>query len=225
MAVYRGRLEQYVSSMFTGIVEGVGEVATVEPVGTGRRLFVAPGTVDIADVNPGDSILVNGVCLTTVTGGGEEQLRFDVSAETRRCTTLGELTAGEQVNLEKALLPTTRLGGHLVSGHVDGVGQVLQRSPDDGYERLRVRIPHGLDRYFAYKGSVCLDGVSLTVNAVSGDEADLMLIPHTLQVTNLSRLRAGDRVNVEVDIVARYLERLLQAQGPGPQAGLDGPKR
>ncbi len=200
--------------MFTGIVEGVGEVIAVEPAEAGRRVAVAPGTVDIADVKAGDSILVNGVCLTTLTAGTEGSLHFDVSGETLGCTTLGELAGGDRVNLEKALLPTTRLGGHLVSGHVDGVGRVVQRQSEGDYERLRIRVPAGLDRYFAYKGSVCLDGVSLTVNAVSGDDVDLLLIPHTLQVTNLSRLREGTRVNVEVDIVARYLERLLQAQDP-----------
>ncbi|HKJ22099.1 MAG TPA: riboflavin synthase [Gammaproteobacteria bacterium] len=208
--------------MFTGIVEGVGEVTAAEPAGAGRRLVVAPGTVDIADLNAGDSILVNGACLTTVTAGGEGRLRFDLSAETLECTTLGGLAGGDRVNLEKALLPTTRLGGHLVSGHVDGVGQVLQRRPEGEYERLRIRVPAALGKYFAGKGSVCLDGVSLTVNGVSGDEVDLMLIPHTLQVTNLARLKAGDRVNVEVDLVARYLERLLQAQGPDCAGGPGG---
>lgn len=200
--------------MFTGIVEGVGEVAAVEPAGAGRRMEITPGTVDIADVNPGDSILVNGVCLTTLTAGAGGRLRFDLSAETLACTNLGRLDAGDRVNLEKALLPTTRLGGHLVSGHVDGLGHVLQRRAEGEYESLRIRVPDGLGRYFACKGSVCLDGVSLTVNAVSGDAVDLMLIPHTLQVTNLGRLAEGDTVNVEVDIVARYLERLLQARGP-----------
>jgi len=198
--------------MFTGIAEGVGEAAAVEPAGAGRRLTVTPGRVDITDVHTGDSILVNGVCLTTVTPGSDGRLCFDLSAETLSCTTLGEICAGDRLNLEKALLPTTRMGGHLVSGHVDGMGQVLQRRTEGEYERLRIRVPPGLGRYFAYKGSVCLDGVSLTVNGVSDEDVDLLLIPHTLQVTNLSRLKAGDRVNVEVDIVARYLERLLQAR-------------
>lgn len=203
--------------MFTGIVEGVGEVLSLERADAGKRLAVAPGTVPAADVNPGDSVLVDGVCLTTVTAGRDGILCFDLSSETLERTTLGGLAAGDKVNLERALLPTTRLGGHLVSGHVDGMGTVLQRRREGEYERLRIRVPTALGRYFAYKGSLCLDGVSLTVNGVSKDEVDLMLIPHTLQVTNLSRLKAGDRVNIEVDVVARYLERLLQEAGAGPE--------
>ena len=180
--------------MFTGIVQAVGKIVRQDP------LEVDCGRLDLSDVAIGDSICVQGVCLTVtgLTGGG---FTADVSAETRR------VTAGfdREVNLEKSLALGDRLGGHLVTGHIDGVGEVLGFSAGV----LRVRMPQELARYVARKGSICVDGVSLTVNQVDGVVFDAFLIPHTLQVTTLSRLAAGKRVNLEVDLIARYVERML----------------
>ncbi len=194
--------------MFTGLIEAVGEIATVESRGGDVRIRVAPGNLDLADVSQGDSISVNGVCLTVtdLSAGG---VWMDVSGETLARTTLGNLVPGARVNLEKALLPTTRLGGHLVSGHVDGVGEVLERRSEARSERFRIRVPDGLARYVAPKGSIAVDGTSLTVNAVEGAVFDVNIIPHTLAQTIIADYRPGTRVNLEVDLVARYIERLL----------------
>ena len=183
--------------MFTGIVQAVGRIVRLEP------LEIDCGALDLADVSVGDSIAVQGVCLTvtSLTGKG---FTADVSAETRRVTT-GLDRAGGAVNLEKSLALGEKLGGHLVAGHVDGVGEVL--SFKDGV--LRVRAPRELARYIARKGSICIDGVSLTVNRAEGDTFDVQLIPHTLEVTTLGALRAGAQVNLEVDLIARYVERLM----------------
>jgi len=183
--------------MFTGIVQAVGRIVRLEP------LEIDCAALDLSDVAVGDSIAVQGVCLTVtaLTGKG---FTADVSAETRRVTT-GLDRAGNGVNLEKSLSLGDKLGGHLVAGHVDGVGEVL--SSKDGV--LRVRAPHELSRYVARKGSVCIDGVSLTVNRVEGDAFEVQLIPHTLDVTTLGGLRAGAKVNLEVDLIARYVERLM----------------
>jgi riboflavin synthase len=194
--------------MFTGIVEAVGEIAALASHGNEARLCVRAEGLDLADVRLGDSIAVSGVCLTVIECSGDA-FAADVSAETLARTTLGELTPGARVNLEKAMLPTTRLGGHLVSGHVDGVGVVHERRQDGGAVRFRIDAPHELARYIAEKGSICADGVSLTVNGVDGARFDLTVIPHTLAVTSLGAWQAGRRVNLEVDLVARYLERLL----------------
>jgi riboflavin synthase len=183
--------------MFTGIVQGVGRIARVVPLEIDCPAF------DRADVAVGDSICVQGVCLT-VTRLTEKGFTADVSDETRRVTT-GLDREGGLVNLEKSLALGDRLGGHLVSGHVDGVGEVMSFA--EGV--LRVRAPADLARFIARKGSICLDGVSLTVNAVAQDHFDAYLIPHTREVTTLSRLSPGVRVNLEVDLVARYVERLL----------------
>ena len=184
--------------MFTGIVQAVGRIVRLDP------LEIDCGGLDLSDVAVGDSIAVQGVCLTVTarTGTG---FTADVSAETRRVTT-GLDRAGGAVNLEKSLALGEKLGGHLVAGHVDGVGEVL--SFKDGV--LRVRAPHELARYIARKGSISIDGVSLTVNRVEGDAFDVQLIPHTLDVTTLGGLRAGAKVNLEVDLIARYVERLMQ---------------
>ena len=184
--------------MFTGIVQAVGRIVRLDP------LEIDCGGLDLSDVAVGDSIAVQGICLTVtaLTGKG---FTADVSAETRRVTT-GLERAGGAVNLEKSLALGDKLGGHLVAGHVDGVGEVL--SSKDGV--LRVRAPHELARYVARKGSICIDGVSLTVNRVEGDALEVQLIPHTLEVTTLGGLRAGARVNLEVDLIARYVERLMQ---------------
>jgi riboflavin synthase len=194
--------------MFTGIVQAVGTIATREDRGGDARLRVATGKLDLAGVRVGDSIAVSGVCLTAVelTGDG---FWADVSGETLARTTLGTLRAGARVNLEKALTPTTHLGGHLVSGHVDGVGRVVERRPEARSLRLLVEAPRKLARYIAEKGSIGVDGVSLTVNGVTGARFDLNLVPHTLAETTLDGLAPGDPVNLEVDVIARYLERLL----------------
>ncbi|MFA7593799.1 MAG: riboflavin synthase [Thiohalobacteraceae bacterium] len=194
--------------MFTGIIQAVGEIAALEPQGGDLRLRVRTGKLDLGDVRPGDSIAVSGVCLTAVELPGDG-FWADVSGETLAHTVIGDLKAGARVNLEKALLPTTRLGGHLVSGHVDGVGEVVERRSDARSERLRIRTPQGLARYIAAKGSICVDGVSLTVNAVERNVFELNIVPHTLAETTLDEYRPGRRVNLEVDLIARYLERLL----------------
>jgi riboflavin synthase len=183
--------------MFTGIVQAVGRIVRLDP------LEIDCAGLDLSDVAIGDSIAVQGVCLT-VTARTGKGFTADVSAETRRVTT-GFDRSGGGVNLEKSLALGERLGGHLVAGHVDGVGEVL--SLKDGV--LRVRAPHELARYIARKGSICIDGVSLTVNRVDGDAFEVQLIPHTLEVTTLGGLRAGGKANLEVDLIARYVERLM----------------
>ena len=186
--------------MFTGIVQAVGRIVRVQP------LEVECGTLALADVTVGDSICVQGVCLTvtSLTGSG---FTADVSAETLRVTTGLDRTG--EVNLEKSLALGDRLGGHLVAGHVDGVGEVTRF--EGGV--LEVRAPQEIAHYIARKGSICIDGVSLTVNRVEGSVFEVFLIPHTLQVTSLSRLRPGSKVNLEVDLVARYVERLIKKEG------------
>lgn len=198
--------------MFTGIIQAVGEVAALEPQGDDLRLRVRSGGLDLGGVALGDSIAVNGVCLTATDLPGDG-FWADVSGETLACTTFAALRPGAPVNLEKALTPATPLGGHLVSGHVDGVGEVLSRRPEGRSVRFALRAPRGLARYIAAKGSICVEGVSLTVNSVQGADFDLNIVPHTLEKTTLGSLRAGSRVNLEVDLIARYLERLLSGAG------------
>lgn len=203
--------------MFTGIIQAVGTLAAVEPKGSDCRLRVRTGKLDLADVQLGDSIAVNGVCLTAVQLAADG-FAADVSGETLSCTTLGGLGIGDRVNLEKALTPTTRLGGHLVSGHVDGLGEIVGRRDDGRSVRFTIRAPDALARYVAAKGSICMDGVSLTVNEVNGAEYSVNVIPHTLEETTIGHWRIGTRINLEVDIIARYLERLLlgdKAAQPG----------
>jgi len=203
--------------MFTGIIQATGEIRALEMRNGDARLSIAAGGLDMADVALGDSIAVNGVCLTAV-AFDSSSFQADVSGETLACTILGDLAIGARVNLEKALTPTTRLGGHLVSGHVDGVGEVLRRWSDARSERFRLRAPAELAKYIAAKGSICVDGISLTVNRVEGAEFELNIVPHTLQETTMGEFAAGRRVNLEVDIIARYLERLLlggEAAQPG----------
>jgi riboflavin synthase len=198
--------------MFTGIVEAVGRVAALEPASDGVRLRVAATGLDPGDVRVGDSVAVSGCCLTVVAITGD-LLDFDVSAETLRCTT--GFAAGGSVNLEKALRFADRLGGHLMSGHVDGVGTVTAFGPvsadRDGSWRLEVEAPTAIARFIAGKGSIAVDGVSLTTNVVAGARFTVNLIPHTLAVTTLGKLTAGAAVNLEVDLVARYVERLNEA--------------
>ena len=193
--------------MFTGLIEAVGTLAAVEARGGDLRLRVDCAPLPGAPLALGESIAVSGVCLTVVAhdAGG---FAVDVSNETLALTTLGALRAGAQVNLERALLPTTRLGGHLVAGHVDGLGHVASIAPDARSQRWRIAAPAALLRYVATKGSICVDGVSLTVNAVDGEGFEVNLIPHTVEHTTFANARVGDAVNLEVDLLARYVERL-----------------
>jgi riboflavin synthase len=200
--------------MFTGIIQAVGSLATIEPREGDIRVRIDAGVLDLRDTGTGDSIAVNGVCLTAVEVGGSA-FAADVSRETLACTTFHDLRAGARVNLEKALTPTSHLGGHLVSGHVDGVGEVLERRAEARSVRFRIRLPAPLARYVAAKGSVCVDGVSLTVNDVQGNEFGVNVVPHTLEATTLGSWQAGRRVNIEVDQVARYVERLLSGDVSG----------
>ncbi|AMX03314.1 riboflavin synthase [Microbulbifer thermotolerans] len=194
--------------MFTGIIEAVGEISELQPKGGDLRLRVKTGKLDLSDVQLGDSIATNGVCLTVVDLPGDGYWA-DVSAETLKVATVGDWKIGDKVNLEKALTPQTRLGGHIVSGHVDGIGEVVWRKSEARAERFRLRAPDNLAKYIAHKGSITVDGTSLTVNAVDGAEFELTIVPHTLQETVMDVYRAGTRVNLEVDLIARYLERLL----------------
>ena len=194
--------------MFTGIIESIGSIRSLTPKGGDVRVYVETGKLDLGDVKLGDSIAVNGVCLTAVELPGDG-FWADVSRETLDCTAFHQLKTGSRVNLEKALTPTTRLGGHLVSGHVDGVGEIISRSDNARAIQFRVRAPKELAKYVAHKGSITVDGTSLTVNAVDGAEFELTIVPHTLAETIMADYRAGRRVNLEVDLLARYLERLL----------------
>jgi riboflavin synthase len=208
--------------MFTGIIEAVGKVAELQQRGGDVRLRVLTGKMDLADVALGDSIAVNGVCLTAVELSGDGFVA-DVSRETLSLTSLGQLKSGSRVNLEKALTLATRLGGHIVSGHVDGLGTVIERHDDARSVRFTIEAPQELARYIAHKGSISVDGTSLTVNAVDGQRFELNIVPHTLQETIMDSYAAGQRVNLEVDLVARHLERLLlgdKAAQPG-EAGVD----
>lgn len=203
--------------MFTGIIEAVGEVAELKQRGGDVRLHIKTGPLDLGDVSLGDSIAVNGVCLTAVELPGDGFVA-DVSRETLSLTSLGQLDAGSPVNLEKALTLATRLGGHLVSGHVDGLGTVVERHDDARSVHFTIEAPDDLARYIAHKGSITVDGTSLTVNVVDGKRFELNIVPHTLQETIMGDYVVGRRVNLEVDLVARYLERLLlgdKAAEPG----------
>jgi riboflavin synthase len=195
--------------MFTGIIQAVGTVAAMQTRGGDLRLRIHTGKLSLEDVACGDSICTSGVCLTVIELPGDG-FWADVSVETLNFTTLGKLQVGARVNLEKALTPRSRLGGHIVSGHVDGVGEVLSLAADARSIRVVLRAPAPLAKYIAHKGSVCVDGTSLTVNAVNGDQFDLNIIPQTMAETIFGEYRSGSRVNLEVDVIARYLERLLQ---------------
>jgi riboflavin synthase len=198
--------------MFTGLIQGVGRLAARGLREGDARLQVEAGTLPLADVALGESIAVNGVCLTVV-AFDEHGFEADASTETLALTTLGQLPLGAALNLERALRADDRLGGHLVSGHVDGIGHVDAISADARAQRWRFTAAPALLRYVARKGSICVDGVSLTVNAVDATGFDIALVPHTLEHTAFSTTRTGDAVNLEVDLVARYVERLLQDRG------------
>jgi len=208
--------------MFTGIIEAIGEVVALQPKNGDVRLRIKTHNLDLADVRLGDSIATNGVCLTVVELPGDG-FWADVSRETLDNTSLPDWKVGQRVNLEKALTPQTRLGGHIVSGHVDGVGEVVSRHPDARSERFRIRAPNSLAKYIAHKGSITVDGTSLTVNKVDGAEFELNIVPHTLQMTIMGSYKAGSRINLEVDVLARYLERLMlgeKAAEPEGQGGI-----
>ena len=193
--------------MFTGLIEGVGRLAAREPRGGDARMTIAVGSLPFADVQLGESIAVNGCCLTVVEFDAAS-FAIDASNETLALTTLGQMTIGTPVNLERAMQPTDRLGGHLVSGHVDGLATAVQRCDDARAVRWRFALAKPLLRYIAHKGSVCVDGVSLTVNAVDDAGFDVALIPHTVAHTAFHALDVGHHVNIEVDLLARYVERL-----------------
>lgn len=194
--------------MFTGIIQAIGKIRAMQAIGGDLRLTIATGKLELSDVQLGDSIAVNGVCLTAVVLDNTS-FSADVSRETLSLTSLSQLNLGAPVNLEKALTLSTRLGGHLVSGHVDGLGEVISRYDDARSVRFRLKAPDQLAKYIAAKGSIGVDGTSLTVNKVEGAFFELNIVPHTLQETIMSEYRAGSKVNLEVDVVARYLERLL----------------
>ena len=201
--------------MFTGIVQGVGTVRAIVPREGDVTIVFDTGDVTLEGVEPGGSIAVNGVCLTATTRD-RSSFAADVSRETLSLTTLGRWREGTRVNVEKALLAGQALGGHYVTGHVDGVAEVISRHEDARSVRMAFRVPPELARYVARKGSVCIDGVSLTVNGVHGDRFDVNLVPHTLEVTTLGALGPGSPVNLEVDIIARYVERMSGAAGAQP---------
>jgi len=202
--------------MFTGIIEAVGSIKKIEPVAGDMRLHVATdsgqaASLDMSDVQLGDSIAVNGVCLTAIKFD-EKYFVADVSNETINLTSLKDLAIGSEVNLEKALLPTTRLGGHLVSGHVDGLGEIIAIKDASRSIQLIIRAPEALKHYIASKGSICIDGTSLTVNNIADTDFEINIVPHTQQQTIMKNYKPGTKVNLEVDLIARYLERLLIKQ-------------
>ncbi|VAW69139.1 Riboflavin synthase eubacterial/eukaryotic [hydrothermal vent metagenome] len=194
--------------MFTGIIEAVGEIESIEDKGGDARFCIKTGKMDMSDVQLGDSIAMNGVCLTAI-ALRTDAYTADVSGETLSLTSLRQLKEGSAVNLEKALTPNTRLGGHMVSGHVDGLGKVVDRYDDARSVRFMIEAPRLLAKYIAVKGSITVDGVSLTVNKLDGCQFELNIVPHTLQQTIMQQYQAGSEVNLEVDLIARYLERLM----------------
>jgi riboflavin synthase len=198
--------------MFTGIIAAVGQLKSLESRGGDIRLHIDPAKLDLTDVKLGDSIAVNGVCLTVVEMASRS-LQFDVSQETLQRTSLEQLKTGSEANLEKALAVGDRLGGHMVSGHVDGLGEVISKTASARSWQYKIKAPAELERYIAEKGSITIDGVSLTVNGVFDGGFDINIIPHTLEETIIKHYQTGTKVNLEVDLIARYLERLLPQTG------------
>lgn len=196
--------------MFSGIIIATGKVTRVEMIGGDMRATINAGGMDMTDVAIGDSISINGACMTVISLTATT-FSVDISAESLSCTTLGKLAIGTRVNLEKALQANARLHGHIVTGHIDGVGTIVSATPDARSIRYVVQVPETLQRYVCKKGSICIDGVSLTVNDVKGADVGVNLIPHTLEQTILADYHDGTEVNIEVDIIARYLERLQAA--------------
>ena len=202
--------------MFTGIVEEVGHIRRLTQIANGARLAIEAQTV-LAGAKLGDSIAVNGVCLTLVEQG-PDWFAADLSAETLKRTSLQQTRTGTRVNLERALLPTTRLGGHIMQGHVDGTGRLLEAQPSGEGWTVRIGFPIELARYIVEKGSIAVDGISLTVAALGDDWFEIAVIPHTWKMTNLSTLERGALVNLEMDILAKYVERMLQIPAKGQSA-------
>jgi riboflavin synthase len=200
--------------MFTGIVQTIGSIGRIDAHGDDRRIAVQADAGFLSGIRSGESICVNGVCLT-VAGSEGGMFEADVSAETLSCTTLGLLAGGAPVNLEKSLRAADRLGGHFVLGHVDGIGRIRSRREDARSVRFEVEAPGSLSRYLCRKGSVCVDGVSLTINSISGAVFDVNIIPHTMTETIFGNYGIDTPVNLEVDVIARYLERLLGESGKG----------
>lgn len=200
--------------MFTGIVTALGTIRAIEPIGGGKdmRLVIHAPWPDTASIAIGASIACSGCCLTAVELG-PDWFAVDASAETLSCTTMGTWRVGGQVNLERSLKVGDELGGHIVSGHVDGVGRALSADPENASTRWTFQVPHDLARFIAEKGSVAINGVSLTVNTVRGDTFGVNIIPHTASVTSFGTLKPGDAVNIEIDMLARYVARLAEAQG------------
>jgi len=199
--------------MFTGIVEDQGMVLKVEPRGQGKRLTIEL-PAELTDVQVSDSINVNGACLTIVEKRGH-MIGVDLSSETLQKTTFSDVRGGERVNLERALKLSGRLGGHIVTGHSDGVGIIVDRREDRDFLHLKIRIPKDVSKYTVQKGSIAVDGISLTVNECTNEEVGMTLIPYTLNKTTLIGKKVGERVNVEVDILAKYVEKLLGRSAPG----------
>ena len=206
--------------MFTGIIESIGQIESIEDKGGDARFWIHTGKMDMSDVQLGDSIAMNGVCLTAIELR-DQAYCADVSGETLSLTSLKQLAVGSHVNLEKALTLQTRLGGHMVSGHVDGLGKVIERYDDARSVRFVIESPRSLAKYIAVKGSITVDGTSLTVNKIDGCQFELNIVPHTLQETIMASYQACTEVNLEVDLVARYLERLvLGEKAAEPGAGV-----
>jgi riboflavin synthase len=197
--------------MFTGIIEAVGTLKAITPKGEDISVTVDAGKLDMGDVKLGDSIATNGVCLTVV-AFTDSSYQADLSLETLKKTGFANYSVGDKVNLEKAMLPTTRFGGHIVSGHVDGVGEIVDRQQVGRAVEYWVQMPSEITKYIAQKGSITVDGISLTVNDLRKDEFKLTIVPHTSEETTIDQFQVGRKVNLEVDVMARYMERLLQAQ-------------
>jgi len=204
--------------MFTGIVEDKGKVHMLEPRGQGKRLTII-FPPHLTDVQVGDSININGVCLTVIEKKGP-MVRFDLSSETLEKSALGDLKESEEVNLERALRITDRLGGHIVTGHIDGVGVVTGRREERDFLQLRIRVPRALSKFVVQKGSIAIDGISLTVNEILDEEIGVTLVPYTLAKTTVSAKSVGDRVNVETDVLGKYVEGIL-SRGKETPKGLD----
>jgi len=201
--------------MFTGLIEGLGKVSSIQHQGRDARLVIDTSELGFDDLAVGDSIAVNGVCLTAL-APGPGGFSADVSGETLSLTSLGNLSSGDGVNLERSLTPESRMGGHFVTGHVDGLARCSERRRDGESWRFAFELPAHLSRYVARKGSIAVDGISLTVNGVHGHRFEVNIIPHTLEATNLGDCQVGSRVNIEIDLVARYLERLMGLDARGP---------
>ncbi len=205
--------------MFTGIIESIGTISKIEHRSGDARLTIEVVGLDMSDVALGDSIACNGVCLTAIEFD-QHRYTADVSGETLGLTTMADIQIGTAVNLEKALTPTSRLGGHLVSGHVDGIGEVLEVGKDSRSVKFKIKAPDEIAHYIAKKGSICVDGVSLTVNEIEGSVFELNLVPHTVAETTAANYIVGTKVNLEVDLLARYLERLLTGQKAESKANI-----